>query len=111
MSLLQASSLNYVGLRKLQIRAQEKLGADLAAKAALPSREELRQRPFFLQSSDSAPPSTQAFFDAIHVSALRCIAKRLTHVDMGAHLRPTFSVYTLLSRDAAGRKRHGACRR
>jgi len=65
-SLLQASSLNYVGLRKLQIRAQEKLGADLAAKAALPSREELRQRPFFLQSSDSAPPSTQAFFDAIH---------------------------------------------
>lgn len=66
--LRQASSLNYVGFRKLQIRAKAKLGSTIAANAELPSREELRSRPFFLQMSDSAPPSTKDFFAAIYVS-------------------------------------------
>lgn len=64
----QASSLNYVGFRKLQIRIEESFGGKLSLGGGRPAREEFRSRPFFLQSSDEAPESTKAFFSAITVS-------------------------------------------
>eukprot|EP00951_Prasinocladus_malaysianus_P046669 scaffold647857_cov37-Prasinocladus_malaysianus.AAC.1 len=63
--LLQASSLNYVAMRKIQIRISEALGPEAAKRAGLPTREEIRARPFFLQLEPDSPETTKGFLRAV----------------------------------------------
>jgi hypothetical protein len=56
-----------VGFRKLEIRMEEMLGMSECQRVCVPTREEIRSRPFFLQMSDKASETTKTFFKAMDV--------------------------------------------
>jgi len=63
--LMQVSSLNYVGLRKLIKKATKQLGKDACEKAGFVTRDELRFAPFFLERNSESSSLAHQFSSVV----------------------------------------------